>query len=115
MTTDPREAKLPVWARKHIETLRRQAHDAQIERDDARLATNPAESNTVLCAYSDIPIGLGKSPTVRFRLGESDRELYADARVEQDRDGRRTLHIMAGTTIHIEPRSSNVILMEVAR
>ena len=112
---DPREAKLPVWARKHIETLRRRAEDAEIDRDAALLATDPAGSDTVLDAYAAIPIGLGKGTIVRFRLGDENRMEWADVHVVRETGGHRRLQIMAGTSIHIEPRATNVIHVEVAR
>ena len=112
---DPREAKLPVWARKHIESLRRRVEDAESDRDAALLATDPAGSDTVLDAYAAIPVGLGKGTIVRFRLGDENRQEWVDVHVVRIHDGRRLLQVMAGTSIHIEPRATNVIHVEVSR
>lgn len=110
---DSREAKLPVWARTYIERLRRVVQDAESDRDAARLATDSAGSDTVIDPYADIPIGLGKGTIVRFRLGDERRMEWADVSVIHTGDGRTLLQIMAGSTVHIEPRAANVVYVEV--
>lgn len=112
---DPREANLPVWARAYISTLRRGLEDAEIARNEARLATSPATSDTILDAYDDIPIGLGRGPIVRFRLGDERRMEWADVSVIHIHDGRTLLQVMAGSTVRIEPRAANVIHVAVVQ
>ena len=113
--TDPREAKLPVWARTYIERLRRVAQDAERDRDEARLATNPAESDTVLDAYASIPIGLGKSPNVRFRLGSEERSEWIDVRTHRDHEGKTYVEVRSGDSLLIRPQVTNVVRIEVTR
>jgi hypothetical protein len=104
---DPREDRLPAWVRQQFATLRRRTEDAEQERADARLATDPAESDTVLDAYADIPIGLGKEAIVRFRLGDEERMEWIDAKVSHDAHGGTYLRLMSGENLQIEPCSSN--------
>lgn len=105
---DPREAKLPAWVRAEFDRLRRRTENAERDRDEARLATDPSTSDTVLDPYNDIPIGLGKGTAIRFRLGSEGRMEWADAKVRHDRDGAY-MQIRSGGTMTIEPRSGNLV------
>lgn len=112
--TDPREAKLPVWVRTELATLRRRVQNAELELNETRLDTDPANSDTVLDAYSAIPVGLGKGTSVRFRLGNERHSQWADCKVKRDHNGMNPyLQIMAGTGVTVEPWSSNVIHLRV--
>lgn len=110
--TDAEFAKLPKWAQRRVENLIRRTRDAEKRAEEARLATEPHLSDTLLFPYADIPIGLGKGETVRFitATGEVDRHnKHVDIRV--DEWGRVVIH---GTrTIHIIPQASNAARIEV--
>lgn len=109
-----REARLPAWTRDLIASLRRRVIEAEAADIAARLATLPSESNTVVDAYADVPIGLGVSPTVRFYVGDARRDDWIDARViMQGRDV--VLNIMAASSITVAPRSGNVVEIAVIR
>lgn len=67
-----RVEKLPAWARDYIRGLERDVERAHRERDEARLLTAPDLSPAVLYPYSDIPVGLGVNPRVRFKVGPAE-------------------------------------------
>lgn len=107
---DPREERLAKWARDLIDDLRRKVEDAEREAEEARLATRPDETDTVIQPYDDIPIGLPKGERVRFRLGPpGDLRHYLEVRVADD----FTVEVMAGASLRVYPRASNVILLQV--
>lgn len=54
---DPREEKLPKWAREEFARLRRRAVDADRDAETARLATDPAQSDTLIEPYKPVPVG----------------------------------------------------------
>lgn len=67
MVPQPREEKLPVWARKLLASLRWNVVTAQERERHAVLDTHPNESDTVLTRFgSALPIGLGVRPTISF-------------------------------------------------
>jgi hypothetical protein len=107
---DPREERLPKWAQDALAHARRTAADALREREEARLATNPDETDTLVDPYGKPPIGLPKGERVRFLTGGSDRD-WIDVRV--DRDGY--LKVMGETRLVIYAQASNVVFMRVGR
>ena len=111
---DPREAKLPAWARTLLEDTRRDAaraldlaEHAQHHARRALLETGPTRCDTLLDPYGEAPIGLGDSPTVHFRTGH---ETYFDVHVNVD-----VLDITASSSLVIEPAVSNHIRLYVRR
>ena len=118
LTPDPREERLPKWARDLLAGLRSQTAAAIRARDQARQEHGPTDSDTILDPYHPAgPIGLPKGERVRFIIGETpegrvDRE-WIDAQVERQtyRDGHTEtwLHLMGGDGIAVRPQSSNVI------
>jgi hypothetical protein len=109
MKPDPREAKLPLWAKTMLGDMRRRTLRAEKERDEARQDTDPGASRGVRYFYDEIPLGLGARPNVRFTLepGAYDHSYrYVDVRISES---ARRVEIMGGRSIHIEPVSSNVV------
>ncbi|GAB3847354.1 hypothetical protein GCM10029963_28700 [Micromonospora andamanensis] len=113
---DPREAKLPRWARDEMARLRKvadqcEARIAEAERqaERARLATDPDGSDTVLEPYGD-EIGLGNGKRVRFRLPGRDRlRQWVDVRVTR----YGTVELMGGDALTLHPSASNVLNVAV--
>lgn len=114
MTPDPREAKLPAWARDRFDDLRRAVREANRERDEAIVSTKPGESDAV------IDVGLGNARRlagvnsyrgqVKYLLsgpGEIDGR-YIDVYIV-DEHGDRRLAIRASEGIAISPRAANSI------
>lgn len=114
--TDPRFERLPKWARDRITRLEREVEDARREREEARLATDPAKSSALLDAWADVPIGLGKDARVRFVLGPDDGRQWADVHVLRDytTDGL-AIEIMGGDGLTVRPQSSNVVVVGLTR
>jgi hypothetical protein len=110
---DEREQRLPKWAQKELESLRRQVRNAERAAEEARLATSPDESDTIIDRYTEGPIGLGKGARVRFlpEGHEGDgwhHHNYLEVRVE---DGGIQVH--AGGQLSILPRVSNSVQIKV--
>lgn len=108
---DPREAKLPAWARQLIERERRLRRDAQRHAEAAQLATSPDASGAILDRFSDLPIGLGDSPQVSFRMafpGFSPHMCFIDVRMTD-----RGLYINAADEIVV--RQSSINAMTIVR
>jgi hypothetical protein len=91
---DPREQKLPAWARDLLATERRLRRAAEQVAAEAALATKPAESGALLDRYADVPIGLGADPRVAFRVP------FPGYRVDMSFIEIRLLHSGPGITIH---------------
>lgn len=68
LTPDDREAKLPAWARKSLDELRRRTRDAEALAERARLDTDPDGSGAILDRMDRKPVGLGEDPDVSFRV-----------------------------------------------
>lgn len=89
MAPQDRELRLPAYARGLIENLRRTVERLEGERDAARFATNPGESDTLIDVFADPPIGLGRGTMVRFLLN-GDPSSRVD--VHTDCDGAVLVH-----------------------
>lgn len=114
--TPEQVARLPRWARAHIERLQHEAATARAERDEARLATDPAHSSALLDPYADIPVGLGKNARVRFVLGPDDGREWLDVHVVRDyATGRRAVEVLGGESVSVRPQSGNVVVVGLAR
>jgi hypothetical protein len=110
MKADEREERLPRWVRDRMESLRRAVRNAALDvmaadqrAEEARLATRPEESEAVLNPYTDVPIGLGKDPRVRFRPNAPDGG-HIDVWIEHD-----VVRVMGPWQINVQPQSGNVI------
>jgi hypothetical protein len=107
---DPREEKLPAWARRQLAALRAEAtHEravAAVAVEDAkrvRQGTNPDESSAILHPYDEVPVGLGPDARVRFKLGPHN---WIDVRVT---DNGKAVDVTGGRTLIIRPQCGNVI------
>jgi hypothetical protein len=120
---DPREERLPRWARDRINTLRFRLTEAQRSRDEARLSRGPAEAtDTWIDPYAtEGPITLPKGERIRFVIkhpepGRVERD-WVDVSVREQsyRDGStdRWVEVMGGATLALRPSSSNVIQIRV--
>lgn len=118
MTPDPREEKLPVWAAAAIERLRNRVTAAERDAAKARLSNGPADTDTLMDPYADVPIRLPKSESIRFILGATpegrvQRE-YVDARVARDSlGGPSYLYVSGGDGLIVHPQASNVVRISV--
>ncbi len=108
IVVDDRETRLPKWAQEKLADARRRVESAERSANKARLATNPADTNTVIDPYADIPIGLPKNANVRFLLGDERRRSYVDVRVDGD-----AVHVMGGGMLAVMPKSGNVVDVRV--
>lgn len=96
-----RLTKQPLWVHDMVAGLIRDREAAEKAAHDARLATNPDETNTLIDPYGKPPVGLPNDTSVRFRLTGDE---YVDCRIK---DGE--LHIMGSSTLKITPNVSNVV------
>lgn len=110
---DPeREARLPQYVRAELESLRRRAIELERIAEEARLATSPDESDTILPRFSVLkehPIGLGRGTRVRFLpFGPGPDELrrFVDVRVMEDWE---YVEVMGGMPLTIEAQAANVL------
>jgi hypothetical protein len=108
---DPREDKLPAWARRQLASARQEAayhraraEVAQEDADRVRRGTNPDASSAVLHPYDSIPVGLGPDARVRFKLG--NRHDWIDVRVSND---GRWIEVAGARTLTLRPIAGNVV------
>lgn len=94
MTEDPREGKLPAWARQLLHDLRRRTRDAERLAERASLSTSPETSAAVLDRFDDRLIGLGEDPRVAFRVP------FEGYRLENSFIEVRRMHDGAGIYVH---------------
>jgi hypothetical protein len=114
MKPDSREGNLPKWAQQMFGNLRRRTMEAEKQRDDARLATDPDGSDAVLDVHADVPIGLGKNRRVTFvfRSYESGGPLDW-IEVYRNRDNPNQVEVSGSRTLTIRPHVTNVISVNV--
>jgi hypothetical protein len=115
---DPREDKLPRWAQESLTKARYEAYRAHALAEHVRLDTKPAETDTLIQAHEDVPIGLEPGERVRFVLTQNigdkyDHREYIDAHVERTHWGDVRLVLMAGYPILIEPSASNAVYVSI--
>ena len=109
---DPREEKLPRWARDLLDNMRHRVARAEADADAALLATSPDESSTVLYRDGDSDVGLGDDPTVQFRLGGKHRQ-HIQCRIERTPSWGTCVYLSGGDSIRFRPVSSNAIRIYV--
>jgi hypothetical protein len=103
---DPREEKLPRWARDLLDNMRRRVERAETTAEATRLATKPDETDTVINRYGDEPVGLPPGCSVEFRLGPPPEgrtysRNYVHCRVEATKHGT-WLDLSGGDSISVE-------------
>lgn len=110
---DPREEKLPVWAKELLKLARRRTRDAEATAEAARLDTDPGGCDLLLDRYGarSEPIGLGDRARViavvdRYSSGEPRNYIEFSA-VEGGAE------IRASHTLRIEPSASNAVSVSV--
>lgn len=110
---DPREDKLPKWARDEFASLRRQLVEAERYVADAKLSQPADDSDTLLDPYRTLgAIGLGNRPHIRFLAGET-RYDYLDVRT--DGEGKeRIIEVRGSQGVTLRPTSSNVVQIALA-
>lgn len=113
LAVDERESKLPRWVQDKLISMRRIAREAVDANEQARLASDPDGSNTLLDCYEETPIGLGKGTEVRFLVGENSLD-YIDVKVRQDPNGPY-LHVAGGDSLLVFPQATNVVSVRMGR
>jgi hypothetical protein len=112
---DPREDKLPAWARGLIDGLRQAARAADARAEEARAAavaarleTGSGDATALIDVYSNFgSIGLGDGPVrVRYRIGDRD---YIDVTGDDD---RIAILVQSNTRLAVMPCASNVVSIE---
>jgi hypothetical protein len=109
-------ARLPQWARKHIEHLDTALAERTAEALDARhglsrrLAAGP-DSDTIADPYTSDPVPLGTGVTIRFRVDHGE----VTVRTMERTGGRKVLDVMGSGGVMILPRSSNTFELEIGR
>lgn len=113
---DPREDKLPVWARQKIDQLRRRLATVTDAATQSREGADPENSRALVERWDPrdpLPaFGLGDE-TVVFRLGEAE-EMHNHRNTVRVRvtSGDHRLQIMGDYSIRILPRGANVVEIE---
>lgn len=98
---DPREEKLPKYARETLRVLRASLTEQRELATDALRRTDPAGSLVVLNPYDDNDgVGLGNRATVRFKTGVG----YIDVNLRDD-----WVNVTAGNGLEVRPVVSNSI------
>lgn len=106
---DPREAKLPAWARDLLDRERRARKRAEDLAQRAALATEPTESAAILDRFDDTPIGLGREPRIAFRVpfpGFHREMSFIEVRPLHDRPG---INLHASAEIVCRTRAINSV------
>jgi hypothetical protein len=105
--TDEQIDKLPKWAQRYIRT--QQMYISNLNAHIDTLSQGPDDSDTFVEHYSTYPTRpLGKSPIIKFKLGDDTHENALNLRVHEHRDGSKYLNVMAlSSFVSIRPRSGN--------
>ena len=113
---DPREDKLPAWAKEKLREARYAARTQHERAETARLATNPHESDVVMAPFDDTPIGLGTHNPIRFypnKASGNDWE-HIDVRVVHTDWGDHYVEVMAGRhSLTVSPVAANVVRLRL--
>jgi hypothetical protein len=115
MKPDPREGNLPKWAQGLLGDMRRRTLDAEKGEQEARLATDPVNSDMIIDRYGKTPIGLGKGHRLRVtcvltRDHDDDPLDWVDFRLSDQGHGLgRSVEVSASSTLNIQPQVTNVI------
>lgn len=98
--------RLPAWARDEMKRLQYRAFRAEEELAAHRSgAYGPADTDTVVSPYREVPLNLPKGATVEFRLGDhrAIRVRVVDGEIELNGDGR--LHMTPDASNHLRVRT----------
>lgn len=109
--------KLPQWARDLIQHQQRLLASARHSAEEARLATNPDESDTLIYRFQQDPIGLGHGTKVAFLLNDtwasaSGRSGMGDIQAHVQ-DGQLLIHGFDVISVH--PKSGNSIAITLRK
>lgn len=105
---DPREVKLPRWARELLSDMRLRVERAERTAEAARLNTEPDRTDTILYRYGDADLGLPLGSTIQFRLDPTRWRKYVQCRIESTKHGI-WLDVSGGDSIRLMPRSGNSV------
>lgn len=103
-------AKLPQWAQRHIHFLEREILEARAHVEE--IQRGPADTDTLVDAYTEHPTRLPRSARVRFLLGDEYGD-YIDVHTTERRPGQRVIELHGGTLLIIRPLSGNLASVEL--
>ena len=110
MVPDPREDKLPVWARTMLAGLRQRVEEDH-QRREAESSMDDAD--TVLDPHADVPVGAGRGTLVRFVLRRDDLQAYIDVHVTTSKLHGRYLYLRGGDSIAVRPVAGNACHIQI--
>lgn len=115
---EDRELKLPAWAQRKLDELRRELLAVARHRDALLLENNPEGATAVLDPHLR-PVGLGPDPRVRFLMSPDPHD-YIDVRAvsTHSHDGLPTDHaleIHGATGLVIAPVVTNSLRIGLRR
>lgn len=111
---DPREEKLPKWARHELEFLRRDVENLSAElrrvvgREPTSVVSDPHAED--ITAAARMPLYLDPHRSVRFKLADH-KYAYVDVRLKED---GTELELMASGPLVLHPQVTNVMRMRLA-
>lgn len=108
---DPREERLPKWAQAEMERLRLRAMRAEAERDEARLATGPDESDVVIDGWGAIPVGLGRGTQISFRPPGPTKLHPVRRTIDVRVLDNGTVQVLGGAPLIVRLGASNVLYL----
>lgn len=108
MCPDPRENNLPRYAQSTISDLRRTVNELIATVREARMESDTEKSSAFLRYHDAVPLGLGATAEVTFKLPGLNRTV--EARVSDD-----GLALIGSGQLVIMPRASNAIVVAVYR
>ena len=105
---DPREERLPKYAQRRLDALRRRVRDLEISLEERKPGP---EIRVVTQPYADYPKPVGgERASVRFYLDAFDGHRWIDARLEGD-----ALEITGWSGLQIVPHVSNRLTLRSTR
>lgn len=100
-------AKTPVWVQDLVHRLIQERDAAERAADEARLSTEPEDSDTVIERLEQGTIGLGNGTSITFKAGDNRVETF-NVRLEKG-----TLIVMGGSSIGMRPSASNLVMIDI--
>lgn len=109
LTQAERLDRLPGWAKEEIKRLQQRAFRAEEELAVHRSgAYGPADTDTVVSPYRDVPLNLPKGATVEYRLQDGGV-------IRVRTTSRGVLEIMGDGQLTLVPKVTNLIEVRSAR